>query len=83
MLLLACEEGCAEEAMIISAMLSVERVFYSYSMPPLFYRLSSNDLHHDRGKRLLRKQQRFTSELGDHFTYLNVYLFSMRVTPDS
>ena len=29
MLLLACEKGCVEEAMIMSAMLSVERVFYS------------------------------------------------------
>ena len=30
MLLLACEKGCVDEAMIMSAMLSVERVFYSY-----------------------------------------------------
>ena len=29
MLYLACDEGCAEEAMIICAMLSVERIFYS------------------------------------------------------
>lgn len=29
MLLLACEKGCVDEAMIMSAMLSVERVFYS------------------------------------------------------
>ena len=81
MLLLACEEGCAEEAMIISAMLSVERVFYSFDSSPLIHRLSSNDLHHDRGKRLQRKQQRFVSELGDHFTYLNVYVFSLCFIP--
>ena len=29
MLYLACDEGCAEEAMIICAMLSIERIFYS------------------------------------------------------
>ena len=30
MLAIACEQGCAKEAIIISSMLSVERVFYSY-----------------------------------------------------
>ena len=36
MLLLACEKGCVDEAMIMSAMLSVERVFYAYALSLLF-----------------------------------------------
>lgn len=81
MLLLACDMGCAEEAMIISAMLSIERVFYSYPLLPFFYRLSSSELRSERGKRLQRRQQRFVSDLGDHFTYLNVYVLAFNLTP--
>lgn len=36
MLLLACDEGCVEEALIICAMLSVERVFYSFGFCLLY-----------------------------------------------
>ena len=77
MLYLACDEGCAEEAMIICAMLSVERIFYSLLLSLTFfiYSLSSYELHTDKGRKIQRHQQRFISELGDQFTYLNVYEF--------
>ena len=62
-LLLACEEGCAEEALAMSAMLSVEKVFVA--IPP-------RQMGSERAQRVVRRQKRLSSELGDHFTYLNV-----------
>ena len=63
-LLLACEAGCADEAIAISAMLSVERVFQN---------ISPREAGSHHAQHVLRRQKRLSSELGDHFTYLNVY----------
>ena len=35
--------------------------------------LTSEQLRSKRGQSLLRRQKRFVSDLGDHFTFLNVY----------
>lgn len=62
-LLLACEAGCALEAVAVSAMLSVEKVFVAFP---------TRETASARVQRVLRKQRRLSSELGDHFTLLNV-----------
>lgn len=64
MILVGCSEGCVDEAMIISSMLSVDRVFYSFS---------PRQVASERCQRIIRRQKRLMSELGDHFTYLNMY----------
>ena len=62
-LLLACEEGCADEAIAMSAMLSVEKVFQA---------ITPRERASERAQRIARRQKRLSSELGDHFTFLNV-----------
>ena len=47
----------------MSAMLSVEKVFVA--IPP-------RQMGSERAQRVVRRQKRLSSELGDHFTYLNV-----------
>ena len=61
--LLACEEGCADEAIAMSAMLSVEKVFQA---------ITPRERASERAQRIARRQKRLSSELGDHFTFLNV-----------
>lgn len=55
--------------MIISAMLSVERVFYTYCCPAGMSGRTPSRHEHS----LQRRQRRLMSDLGDHFTYLNVF----------
>lgn len=55
--------------MIVSAMLSVERVFYTCAMAVSM--MTSTPSRHEHS--LQRRQRRLMSDLGDHFTYLNVF----------